>query len=79
MGAAVERYHVTLSGEFEKVGIYQPALSGVSAEGNCYLAVTNTETGKTQVFGITKETQKKLADKAFQIARGGGVIVELER
>jgi hypothetical protein len=76
MGAAVERYYVTLEGEFEKLGIYQSAFSGVSAEGNCYLAITNTRTGRTELFGITKETQKKLSEKPFQMSRDGSVIIE---
>jgi hypothetical protein len=75
-GAAVEHYYVTVEGEFEKVGVYQPAFSGVSAESNCFLAITNTRTGRTEVFGITKETQKKLSDNAFQMSREGSVIVE---
>jgi hypothetical protein len=76
--AATERMFVTVEGNFEKVGIYQPAFSGVSAEGNCYLAITNTRTGKTEVFGITKETQKKFSEASFQKAREGSVIIELQ-
>jgi len=75
-GAVSEHYLVTVEGEFEKVGVYHPAFSGVSAEGNCYLAVTNTRTGRTEVFGITKATQKKLSDNPFQTSREGSVIVE---
>jgi hypothetical protein len=75
-GAVAEHYYVTVEGEFEKVGVYQPAFSGVSAEGNCFLAITNTRTGRTEIFGITKETQKKLSDNAFQMSREGSMIVE---
>jgi hypothetical protein len=75
-GAVAEHYYVTVEGEFEKVGVYQPAFSGVSAEGNCYLAITNTRTGRTEVFGITKETNKKLSDNTLQMSREGSVIVE---
>lgn len=71
-----DHYFVTVEGDFEKVGIFQPAFSGVSAEGNCYLAITNTRTGRTEIFGITKETHKKLSDIPFQMSRGGSVIVE---
>ncbi len=78
VGAAAERYYVTLEGEFEKVGIYQPAFSGVSAEGSCYLAVTNTRTGKTEIFSVTKDTQKKFSDNVFQMSREGSVIVETQ-
>jgi hypothetical protein len=76
VGAVTEHYLVTVEGEFEKVGVYQPAFSGVSAEGNCFLAITNTRTGRTEVFGITKETQKKLSDNPLQMSREGSVIVE---
>ena len=76
VGAATEHYFVTVEGEFEKVGIFQPAFSGVSAEGNCYLAITNTRTGRTEVFGITKEIHKKLSDNPFQMSREGSVIIE---
>ncbi len=77
-GAAVERYFVTLEGEFDKVGVYMPAFSGVSADGNCYLAVTNTRTGKTEIFSITKDTQKKFSNNVFQMSREGSVIVETQ-
>jgi hypothetical protein len=75
-GAVTEHYLVTVEGDFEKVGVFQPAFSGVSADGNCYLAITNTRSGKTEVFGITKETQKKFSDNSFQMARQGSVIIE---
>jgi hypothetical protein len=75
-GAVTEHYLVTVEGDFEKVGVFQPTFSGVSADGNCYLAITDTRTGKTEVFGITKETQKKFSDVSFQMARQGSVIIE---
>jgi hypothetical protein len=75
-GAVTEHYLVTVEGDFEKVGVFQPAFSGVSADGNCYLAITNTRSGKTEVFGITKETQKKFSDSSFLMARQGSVIIE---
>jgi|WetSurSiteA1Bulk_404760.scaffolds.fasta_scaffold213339_1 hypothetical protein len=73
---AVEHYFVTVEGEFEKVGIFQPAFSGVSAEGNCYLAITNSKTGRTEVFAITKDSQKKFSENPLQMSREGSVIVE---
>jgi hypothetical protein len=75
---AVEHYFVTVEGEFEKVGIYQPAFSGVSAEGNCYLAITNSRTGKTEVFAITKESQKKFSENPLQMSREGSVVIEIQ-
>ena len=78
-GAAAEHYFVTVEGELkEKVGFFQPAFSGVSADGNCYLAITDTRTGKTEIFGITKDTRKKLSDSPFQTTQQGSVIVELK-
>ena len=75
---AVEHYFVTVEGEFEKVGVFQPAFSGVSAEGHCYLAVTNTRTGRTELFAITKDTQKKFSENVFQMSREGSVIIETQ-
>ena len=75
---AVEHYFVTVEGEFEKVGIFQPAFSGVSAEGNCYLAITNSRTGRTEVFAVTKDSQKKFSENALQMSREGSVIIETQ-
>ena len=76
---AAERYFVTVEGELEqKVGFFQPAFSGISEEGDCYLAVTDTRTGRTEVFGITKDIQKKLSDRPFQATQEGSAIVELK-
>ena len=76
-GAAVEHYYVTVDGELkEKTEFFQPAFSGVSAEGNCYLAITDTRTGRTEIFGITKDTQKKFSENVFQMSREGSVIIE---
>ena len=79
-GAAAEHYFVTVEGELkEKVGFFQSAFSGVSADGNCYLAITDTRTGRTEVFGITKDTRKKLSESPFQATQQGSVIVELKQ
>jgi hypothetical protein len=77
-GAVAEHYFVTVEGEFEKVGVFQPAFSGVSAEGHCYLAITNTRTGKTEIFAITKDSQKKFSENALQMSREGSVVIELQ-
>ncbi len=76
VGAVSEHYLVTVEGEFEKVGIFQPAFSGISQDGNCFLAITNTRTGRTEIFGISKDTQKKFSDNPFQMSREGSVVVE---
>ncbi len=75
--SAMESYSIVLSGAFENVGTYQSTFSGVSAEGDCYLAITNTITGKSEVLGITPQIRAKLTDKPFQLGREGSLIVEL--
>jgi hypothetical protein len=79
LGAAYER--MELSGELlvntGNMGLYQPAFSGITDEGECYFAITNTATGKTELFGITEELMEKLSDKAFQPAKEGRVVIEL--
>ncbi len=79
LGAAYER--MELSGELSvntgNIGLYQPAFSGITDEGECYLAITNTVTGQTELFGITEGLMKKLSDKAFQPAKEGRVVIEL--
>ena len=77
LGAVEYYYHVEVFGEFAKVGIYQSTFSGVSADGDCYLAITNTKSGQTEVFGITKDLQAKLNDKPFQAGKQGSAIVEI--
>jgi hypothetical protein len=76
VGAATEHYLVTVQGEFEKVGVFQSSFSGVSNDGYCYMAITNTRTGRTEIFGMSKDTHKKFSDNPFQMAREGSVIVE---
>ena len=76
VGAATEHYLVTIEGEFAKVGVFQSTFSGIADDGRCYLAVTNTRTGRTEIFGISKDTQKKFSDNPFQMAREGSVVVE---
>ena len=68
MGAAME------SGS---VGVYKPAFSGITSGGSCYLAVTNTTTGRTEIFGIPKEALTKIGKKPFQVTQQGSAIVEL--
>lgn len=79
LGAAQD--HLELSGELsvktEVTGVYQPAFSGITDNGECYFAVTNTVTGDTELFGITEKLMKKLGDKAFQPAKEGRVLIEL--
>ncbi len=68
MGAAIEN---------KPVGVYKPAFSGITPGGGCYLAVTNTTTGRTEIFGIPKEALTKIGKKPFQVTQQGSAIVEL--
>ena len=78
LGATEYRYHrVELLGEFAKVGTYQSTFSGVSDNGDCYLAITDTKSGQTEIFGITKDLRAKLSDKPFQAGKQGSVIVDI--
>jgi hypothetical protein len=67
MGAAMES---------KPVGVYRPAFSGITSEGACYLAVTNTITGRTEIFGIPKEVLIKIGKEPFQITQQGTAIVK---
>jgi hypothetical protein len=78
LGAITTGERIEIWGAFEKVGVYRPAFSGITPEGDCYLAVTNTITGTSEIFGITKEVRVKMSDRPFQSAKGG-VVVELSQ
>ena len=70
MGAAIES---------KPVGVYKPAFSGITSDGACYLAVTNTITGRTEIFGIPKEALTKIGRKPFKITQQGAAIIELSQ
>lgn len=79
LGVANDRLELAgeLSIKTDVTGLYQPAFSGITDDGECYFAVTNTVTGQTELFGITDKLMKKLDDKAFQPAKEGRVLIEL--
>ena len=58
------------------VGVYKPAFSGITPEGACYLAVTNTKTGRTEIFGIPKEALVKIGREPFTVTPQGTAIVK---
>lgn len=60
LGAIHVADRVEIWGNFEKVGVYKPALSGITPDGNCYLAITNSITGGTDIFKIAKQTGEKM-------------------
>ena len=70
MGAAIES---------KPVGVYKPAFSGITPDGACYLAVTNTITGRTEIFGIPKEALTRIGRDPFKVTQHGSAIVELSQ
>ncbi len=79
MGAAIENDRMEIWGEFVEVGVYKPAFSGITPEGHCYLAVTNTKTGRSEIFGIPKKALDRLSQKPFQLTEQNSVIVKLSQ
>ena len=76
LGAASERLH--LSGQLAITtgsGVYQSTLSGVSGDGDCYLAITNTMSGRTEILGITKHVRERLREKPD--GKQGSVIIDV--
>lgn len=43
-------------------GRYQSSISGVADNGDCYIAVTNTVSGRTEVFRISEYVRKELRE-----------------
>jgi hypothetical protein len=82
VGAATiaQEHIVQVSGKISNSTItYQSAFSGITAEGECYLAITNTETGHTELFKITKSLDIHFNDTAFQrTSEGRSVAIPLE-
>lgn len=70
---------VEVRGEFEKVGVYESEMSGITPEGECYVAVTNTVTGLTEVFYIPQQTNGKLRTRALQPTSQESYILEVSR
>jgi hypothetical protein len=56
-------------------GIYQSTFSGVSDSNMGYLAITNTRTGRTEIFGMTEYIRKELKD--IKSGRQGSVVLDI--
>ena len=54
---------------------YQSTFSGISPDGVCYLAITNTQDGYTNLFKITEALSDSFNKNAFQKGQQGRVIV----
>jgi hypothetical protein len=57
-------------------GMYQSCFSSVNENNEAYLAVTNTVTGQTEVFAITKNVREKLSD--IPSGKQGSYLFELQ-
>lgn len=79
MGAARDNNRMQVWGEIAGVGIFKPAFSGITPDGNCYLAITNTITGQSEIFGIPRVALDRITEKPFQLTDQTSVIVELSR
>ena len=84
LGAAREdkSYDVKLSGDISTSTSainYQSAFSGISPDGVCYLAITNTQDGYTNVFKITEALNDSFNKNAFERGQQGRVIVHPQK
>ena len=80
LGAAneVKTYDVNVSGGLAATTStinYQSTFSGISPDGVCYLAITNTQDGYTNVFKITEALNDSFNKNAFEKGQQGRVIV----
>jgi hypothetical protein len=84
LGAAREDrpYNVKLSGDISTSTStinYQSSFSGISPEGVCYLAITNTQDGYTNVFKVTEALNDSFNKNAFEKGQQGRVIVHPQK
>ena len=80
LGAAHQdrQYEVKVSGGISTSTTtihYQSTFSGISPNGVCYLAITNTQDGYTNVFKITEALSDSFNKNAFQKGQQGRIIV----
>jgi len=53
---------------------FQATFSGISPDGECYLAVTNTLTGRTEIFKVDKKIGESCDSTAYEKGLGRLVI-----
>lgn len=63
----------------EQTGIYTSTFSGITPEGACYLAVTNTISGQTEVIGIPQDVLANITATPLQPTEQGTAIIKLTR
>jgi hypothetical protein len=72
---AIQRHQVQVSGQIANSTItHQAAFSGITPDGICYLAVTNTGTGRTEIFKVTASLGEHFNDTAFRRTREGRTV-----
>ncbi len=49
---------------------YTATFSGMNQDGNCYLAVTNTLTGRTEIFKVDKKIGESCDNTAYEKGLG---------
>jgi len=63
----------------ERTGIYTSTFSGITSDGACYLAVTNTINGQTEVIGIPQHILSDITVAPLQPTEQGTSIIKLSR
>jgi hypothetical protein len=63
----------------KRTGIYTSTFSGITSEGACYLAVTNTINGQTEVIGIPQDVLADITVTPLQATEQGTSIIKLSR
>ena len=78
LGAINVAERIEIWGAFDKLGTYRSSFSGMNEEGDCYLAITNTVNGNTEVYGLTKEIHSKISSsQPIQITTQKSGFIEL--
>ena len=73
----IQEHLVTVKGAILSPTIkYQSTFSGITPDGDCYLAVTNTHTGTTEFIKITKNHSQMFEGIALKKGQSGRVIYE---
>ncbi len=49
---------------------FEATFSGMNADGDCFLAITNTLTGRTEIFKVTKKSGQSCDDTAYEKGLG---------
>ena len=75
--AGIQRYSVVLSGALANSN-YQSTFSGMTPDGECYLAVTNTHNGATEIVKITKNLNKMFEGRTFEQGHDGRAILKVQ-